>query len=271
MNLDFYIIKSPIAAPSIALRTVYMVYADPSYYVKKSGTANRDLIALRTIGGIGKVKIEGHEEITVLSGTLLFFKHTDVRRYNCGSENWNFCWFEFSSSEIINIPLNTLLFVDSVEDELTDCRTCLELLQKKDDGSSCMASITLSLLLCKWTLHFEDKAKSNPYNSAVKKVMEYMRLNMNKNISVNDMADMAGLCERRFRQVFISISGIPPKKYIDCLRITMAEELLRNTPFSINEISEKLGYCNQFHFNKAFQRIRNIPPSQFRRLTLTEN
>ena len=51
----------------------------------------------------------------------------------------------------------------------------------------------------------------------------------------------------------------------------MAEELLRNTPFSINEISEKLGYCNQVHFNKAFQRIRNIPPSQFRRLTLTEN
>jgi hypothetical protein len=80
MYYDFSMVKKPIATAAIALRTVYVLEADRSYDVKKSGTPYNDLVALRTTSGMGGVKIEGHDEITVLPDTLLFFKHSSVRR-----------------------------------------------------------------------------------------------------------------------------------------------------------------------------------------------
>lgn len=268
MNFDFSIVKNPLATASIALRTVYVLHADPTYDVKKGETADRDLVVLRTIEGMGNVKIDGLEEITVLPQTLLFFKHANVRRYYCRGEKWDFWWFELSFNEVLNIPLNTLLQIEPVENELNDCKSCLELLRKNDTGSSSLASATLSLLLYKWMLHLENKLKANPHSDTVQKAIDYLKLNINSNISVKAMAAIAGLCERRFRQVFINITGMPPKKYLESLRINMAEELLKNTPFSINEISEKLGYSSQFHFSKAFQRSHDMPPSYYRKKML---
>jgi AraC-like DNA-binding protein len=265
MNFDFSILKNPLATASIALRTVYVLHADSTYDVKKRELSDNYFVALRTIGGMGKVIIDGHEEITVLPETLLFFKHSDVRRYYCSSNDWDFWWFEFSSSELHNIPLNTLTHIQPVENESDDCKSCLELLRKNDPASSYLASATLSVLLYKWMLHFENKSNDNPHRNAIQKVLYYLKLNICENISVKEMADMAGLCERTFRNVFIKITGKQPKKYLESLRISMAEELLRNTPFSINVISEKLGYSSQFHFSRAFQKTHGVPPSRYRK------
>lgn len=265
MNFDFSITNQPIPTAPIALRTVYIVHADLTYDVKKGGTPNRDLVALRTIGGMGNVKIDGLEEITVLPGAIIFFKHTDVQRYYCCSENWDFWWFEFASNEVLNIPMNTLLRIEPVENELNDNKACLELLRKNDAITSSLASATFSLLLYKWIVQLENSTKVIPHRDDIQKAIDYMKKNINCNISVKAMAEIAGLCERRFREVFRDITGIPPKKFIESFRVSMAEELLRNTPLSINAISEKLGYSSQFHFNNAFRKSHAISPSQYRK------
>ena len=106
MNFDFSLTKNPLSTASIALKTVYTIHADPSYDVSKGGILNEDLIAIRTIGGMGIIKIDGLEDVTVLPGSLLFVKHKDIRRYYCSCESWDFWWFEFLSNNILSLPLN---------------------------------------------------------------------------------------------------------------------------------------------------------------------
>lgn len=265
--MDFYFsnVKKPKNTIPVALRTVYHVLADPSYDVIKKGGFDNDFIALRTNSGVGRVLIEGYREMTVLPGTLLFFRHNDVRHYYCSDESWHFWWFEFNPRELPGIHLNHVHNIVSVENEEYDSKACMEYLGKDNTASHFLASATFNLLLHKWMLHFENSDSNTPYKEAVNAAIDFIKANIAESITVKSVASVAGFCERRFRQIFIEITGIPPKKYIDTLRIDMASELLLNTSFSISEISDKLGYSSQFHFSRAFQAVKGVPPSLFKK------
>ena len=47
-------------------------------------------------------------------------------------------------------------------------------------------------------------------------------------------------------------------------RIRIAQELLQNTILSIKEISERVGYSNQYYFSASFKKITGLSPSAFR-------
>lgn len=264
MNFTFSVENNPISVVTLALRTVYCLHADHTYDVTKKGVQNRDIVALRTMGGRGMVAIEGCGEIAAFPGTLLFFEHDRVRRYFCDGGAWDFWWFEFAAAEMPNFPMNRLMHIEAPENEPGDFTACLDLLGRASAGTARLASAAFSLLLSKWMLQIECGKPENPHRVAVDQALKYMRANINRRISVDSLAREAGLCERRFRQVFMELTGVQPKKYLETLRIAIAEELLLNTSFPIGDISGRLGYSSQFHFCKAFRAARGVPPSQFR-------
>ena len=49
--------------------------------------------------------------------------------------------------------------------------------------------------------------------------------------------------------------------YRDNLRMENAEEMLKSKNFTITEIALELGYCDVYHFSKAYKKIKGIPPS----------
>lgn len=265
LNMDFDFSKTdiPSGTISIALRTVYMIHADASYDVRKREHENRDFIAVRTYDGIGQIHIEGFEEMTVLAGTLLFFEHRLVRRYLCKGNKWDFWWFEFSTEEVI-FPLNTILQIDIIENEMQYCNSCLEFLRKDSIYTNSVASAILNLIMHKWIMNLNIKSTANKYQSSIEKVIGYMTIKLPQIMSLKEMADMTELSERRFRDLFIKTTGHQPKKYYDTLRIKIAEQLLRNSNYSIDEISNRLGYSSQFHFSKAFKKAHGVAPVKYR-------
>ena len=266
MNFDFSTTDNPVSTIAVALNTVYAVYADISYDVSKTLKESKGMIALRTTGGTGCVKIEGLDEITVLPGTLLFFEHRLVRRYFCSGEAWDFWWFEFLTHSMTNLPQNRILRLDYDENELNEYNACLELLRKSDSASKLLASSACSNVLCKWLAQMKKDSVCNPHQSTVDRVIDHMKSSLPGYVTIKEMAESAGLSERRFREVFENLTGMAPKKYYDSMRIGIAVELLRNTPFSIAEISYRLGYSSQFHFTKAFEKAYNTAPSFFRKI-----
>jgi AraC family transcriptional regulator of arabinose operon len=265
MNFDFSGTANPKPPPPMALRTVYRLHADPSYDIRKCGVRNNDVVAIRTVGGLGKITVDGSAEIAVGPGSLLFVRNNMVRRYYCCEDHWDFWWFEFSTSEETEIPMNRLLDAGTAGNEAADCRECLELLRDTNPIKARQASACFAVLFCKWMLNTGCGERGDPNRSTVEDSINYMRANLDKPISVGLLAQMSGLSERRFRQVFILSTGIQPKRYLENLRIGIADELLANTPFTINEISLRLGYSSQFHFSKAFHRFHGVSPSQFRK------
>lgn len=265
MNFDFSITDTPLSSVSAALRTVYCVFADPSYNVwKNGGYPNKIHVIVRTIGGVGKIKIAGCEEITLLPGTIVFSDLNDVRNYYCAGENWDFWWFEFTMDDVLELPLRQSIPMKTFDTEFDECQSCIELLRKANIGMTRVASAAFSVILCKWLLQIEGRKNKNPHREAIENVINHMKANLQRQESIKSLAQVAGLCERRFRQVFEQITEMQPKKYQETLRISMAAEFLVNTPLSIQEISLKLGYSSQFHFCKAFKNIYDMPPSKYR-------
>lgn len=267
MNFDFSITPSPHYTAELSLRTVFMVEADASYDVHKNGTHHKDLVALRTIKGMGEVTIEGQTGITVTPGSLLLFEHDKVRRYYCCGDTWDFWWFEFSCINPIGLHLNQLYNIDPAGSELDVMTSCLHNLKKSDPPSLQLASAYLSLLIYQWAVLIQANLNSNPYQAAVDKAIGFMRNNLSRNVSVSEMAKTAGFSERRFRQIFEQVTGSPPKRYYDALRIEIAKNLLKSTPLSIGDISRRLGYSSQFHFTHEFIRVVGIQPSVFRKVS----
>lgn len=266
MEFDFSQTLKPTATAAVALQTVYVLHADPSYDVTKKESGRKGYVALRTLEGAGRIFIEGTKPKTVTADTLIFFEYPKVKRYYCESEHWDFWWFEFTMNGLSTLPLNRILKLDVLENEVPECRRCLESLRKNNTESDGFASAVFSLLLYRWMLHLKTgRDRRNPHQDAINKVVEYMHENLGENISVAFMARQAGLSERRFRQVFRDITGKQPKEFYDTIRMNMAEGLILNTSMPLGDIAARPGYSSQFHFSREFKKFYGFSPAEFQR------
>lgn len=77
-------------------------------------------------------------------------------------------------------------------------------------------------------------------------------------------AEHFGFSESYFSIIFKEIMGEPYSAYLEKLRLSRAETLLRSTPRSVEEIAQAVGYNNSTTFRRAFKRVTGISPTQLR-------
>ena len=264
MQFDFSSTTTPHQNLAVRLHAVYCLQADSSYDVRKNLPPSEEWVLLRTIAGQGIIDLDGQSEFTATAGTLMYFKHQDVRRYRSSGDSWHFYWFELFRDEPLRFPVNTIMHIGSKAEEQASCQTCLEMLRKEDLDAGPHASALLSLLVYQWYGSLGTKERNTPYHDLIQTILLDAYDAKDGNFSVKRMAMKAGLCERRFRQVFEMEMGVSPKRHLDAMRMKMAEAMLRNTSLLIADISDQLGYCNPYHFSRRFQITHGISPSQYR-------
>jgi AraC-like DNA-binding protein len=266
MDFDYAYTEHPAVPSPLSLRSIYLVYADPSYDVLKGSSQPASHVAFRTLSGSGGIRLEGGEEISVEADSLIVCRQADVRRYRCIGVNWDFWWFEFHCECGPELPLGSALTVRWNVQEASDCRRALTLLKEGTRESLVAASALTAYLLHDWRCRLAEPAiPQAPHRKSVEELIARLRREDAPSPTVAEMARQVGLGERRFRQVFEAVVGCAPKRYLVSLRMQRAEELLRNTPFSIGTISDRLGYQNAFHFSREFSKHAGMPPSRFRR------
>lgn len=111
-------------------------------------------------------------------------------------------------------------------------------------------------------LNADKKNSSDPVSSALK-IIKY---NYNNELSVKKISDSLFLDSAYFSRLFKRKTGISPKKYIIQMRMNKAKELLKETDYSIKEISVTVGFGDPLYFSKLFLRIEQITPSEYRKM-----
>lgn len=113
-----------------------------------------------------------------------------------------------------------------------------------------------------------DSAFSNvefSYSSRrVEKVMEYINLNFDKQISLAEVARIANMTEVSFSRFFKSRTGI---SFIDSLieiRLGHASRKLIDTTAGIAELAYNCGFNNISNFNRIFKKKKGCTPKEFR-------
>lgn len=149
---------------------------------------------------------------------------------------------------IKNIDGNNFLDYANVKGRLFNYLTCL--LKLRIDGNP-----ALKRQGCK--LH---KCKKKRVSEAKKIIID----NLDKHITIKEIADRMGLSTYKLQNSFKKIEGTTVYNFILKVKIDNSKVLLRNTDDPIIEISQKLGYENSSKFSTAFKRITGHTPSEYR-------
>lgn len=83
-------------------------------------------------------------------------------------------------------------------------------------------------------------------------------------VDLGILAGQAGYSVDHFTRIFREYTGLSPRNYANRCRLNAARKMLRETSLLIKEISEVLGYENEFYFSRAFKKETGASPRAWR-------
>jgi AraC family transcriptional regulator len=99
----------------------------------------------------------------------------------------------------------------------------------------------------------------------VKRVTAYMRENLDKDIGLQELAELVNLSRFYFCSAFRRATGYTPHEWLTRLRIEDARRLLAIQSMPITDIALAVGYQTSSAFAAAFRRLMGISPREYRR------
>lgn len=99
----------------------------------------------------------------------------------------------------------------------------------------------------------------------VKRVTGYMRENLDRDISLQELADVVNLSRFYFCSAFRMATGYTPHECLTRLRIEAARALLAIPSTSVTDIALAVGYQTPSAFAAAFRRLTGVSPREYRR------
>lgn len=96
------------------------------------------------------------------------------------------------------------------------------------------------------------------------KAVEYIEIHYMNNISIADIADYLGISSSYLSRFFKAETGKSPLEYLTEFRISKSKDLLKDSSYTLKEISEKIGYNDVNSFIRYFKKYEGITPGKYR-------
>lgn len=147
-----------------------------------------------------------------------------------------------------------------------------ELLQKIEKEINCMNKgyLDMQKLYLRELLIFlcrHRKADKKPeYGSSysiIQNAARYISNNCNCDLSLDTLSVKYAMSPGHFSKQFKSITGIGLSEYINIVRVTAAEKLLKSTNKTITQIATECGFNDSNYFAAVFKKIKGITPKKY--------
>jgi AraC-like DNA-binding protein len=97
----------------------------------------------------------------------------------------------------------------------------------------------------------------------------YIRLNFQRDITIDDLAQRFGFSKTGFYRNWNSLFASSPVELITNVRIEEGRRLLLESRLSVKQIAQKAGFSNPYHFRRMFTRKYRLTPTQYRRFCMS--
>jgi len=98
----------------------------------------------------------------------------------------------------------------------------------------------------------------------LRKVVELVDAEMDGDLSLDELADAAGLSITHFSRMFRKSTGQSPHQFVLHRRVEHAKEMLRAAEMSVLDVAVACGFKSQQHFARAFHRLCGASPTEYR-------
>ncbi|QHQ61843.1 response regulator [Anaerocolumna sedimenticola] len=121
------------------------------------------------------------------------------------------------------------------------------------------------LLLDKINLLFSYLQEHTKDNATIYAIKEFISKNyQNETLSVKDISEHVYLSSSYVCTLFKNETGKTLNQYLTEYRIDKAKNMLMDSRIKITDISAKVGYSDSNYFGKAFKKIVDLSPSEYR-------
>ncbi len=224
--------------------------------------------------GEGSVTVAG-SEYHISPGDFFIIPRKKQHYYAADSLNpWTIYWIHFTGSTADSIVNRMCHRQGGFKASLTYPDVSLRLFNEiyeqleKGYGTDNLEYSNMCLSHFLTTFLFNEKFR-NPMEHGTKNSVdisiEFFRNNLDRMLTLKEMADSVGLSASHFSFVFKKKTGFPPLEYFNQLKIQQACQYLIFTDMKIKDIAAMLGMNDQYYFSRAFTRIMGISPKHYRK------
>lgn len=195
----------------------------------------------------------------------------DANGLESSAENpWSIYWAYFSGTQAKNLvkhltgnghtPRKAKPLVGRVA-QFNDILHHLELMENIEN--LVYANSRFYSFLCSFRLMVLSSPKYSKKDGVIQSI-EYMRENIGGMVTLEDLANVAGLSVSHYCAVFKQKTMQTPMQLHTSMKIQRACQLLQNRNLTIKAIAYNLGFFDQYHFSKVFKQTMGAAPKAFR-------
>jgi AraC family transcriptional regulator of arabinose operon len=260
--------------PQFRLLTTGFFHEGPAYSTFRTRGTDDWLIILTT-GGAGRFGYGGGQEFVAGIGDAILIKPGTRHEYRTDATagKWDLLWahvhpwthwLEWLDWPTIDAGLMCLHLDASARDEfylhLHEAHLLATGARRRNEELA-MNALERALL----TADAVNPRSSQPgVDERIRDAMDFACRNLGKKLSLDDLAETAGLSLSRFAHLFREQTGTTPQQFIEQQRIGQAKQLLELSSRSIKQIARDLGFDSPFYFSQRFRKQVGMSPRDYR-------
>ena len=108
------------------------------------------------------------------------------------------------------------------------------------------------------------------YPPELQKALSCIKRYLKDNLTLQKLSTAAGCSAGTLQGLFKKYLNESPIQFLISTRMKFAEQLLKNTRYTIKEIASCCGYCNQLYFSNVFHEHYGCSPKEYRKKCQTQ-
>jgi len=109
-----------------------------------------------------------------------------------------------------------------------------------------------------------EKLQKSKLDFRVRLVLQYVSSNLQSDLSLERLAAVANVSAGHVCRLFRDELDLPPARCIKLLRMRSAAELLATTPLTVKQVMASVGFNDESHFVRDFERALGESPARYR-------
>lgn len=114
---------------------------------------------------------------------------------------------------------------------------------------------------------YRDAARNElERNDIVTASIHFMRENIEKKLTLHEIAEHTGYSPSHFSVLFSKRTGYAPLAYFNQLKIQQACQLLDFTEMKVNQVCFKIGIEDTYYFSRLFSKVMGMSPRVYKKM-----
>ncbi|WP_294592618.1 AraC family transcriptional regulator [uncultured Bacteroides sp.] len=246
------------------------------HYRKRSSEEVSEFVLIYCVEGEGWFEL-GNQRHKVTANQFFILPEHQAHTYGSNVENpWTIYWMHFNGIKAAFFSSGFDKPCNITPQEHSRIKERLGLFEEIYSSISSGYSKNYMLYATTSLFHFLGSMKfigeyrdcgsmdKNTSKDVAQLAIHFMKENLNKKISLADIACEVKLSVSYFSNLFEEKTGSSPLRYLIYLRIQEACHYLDFTNLKINQISPLVGYDDSLYFSRLFNKTMGMSPSEYK-------